>query len=64
MPWTCERTDLLKTLWHGGLSATAIAERLGGITRNAVIGKVHRLGLAGRQKRSARKEPPARQHKF
>ncbi len=58
MPWTCERTDLLKTLWHGGLSATAIAERLGGITRNAVIGKVHRLGLAGRKKGARARSRP------
>jgi GcrA cell cycle regulator len=49
MPWTAERTDLLKKLWHDGISAAAIAESLGQVTRNAVIGKVHRLGLAGRQ---------------
>ena len=47
--WTEERVDQLKTLWTEGLSASQIARVLGeGITRNAVIGKVHRLGLAGR----------------
>src|SRR5437899_1237256 len=47
--WTDERVDQLKTLWTEGLSASQIARVLGeGITRNAVIGKVHRLGLAGR----------------
>jgi GcrA cell cycle regulator len=48
MGWTEESTELLKKLWADGLSASQIADRLGGITRNAVIGKVHRLGLAGR----------------
>lgn len=48
MTWTDERIDQLKTLWTHGLSATQIAARLGGVTRNAVIGKIHRLGLAGR----------------
>ena len=46
--WTEERNELLKKLWADGLSASQIAGRLGGITRNAVIGKVHRLGLTGR----------------
>src|SRR3954464_10966357 len=47
--WTDERVDHLKSLWTEGLSASQIARALGeGITRNAVIGKVHRLGLAGR----------------
>jgi GcrA cell cycle regulator len=49
MSWTNERTDLLKTLWADGLSASAIANKLGAVTRNAVIGKVHRLGLQGRR---------------
>jgi GcrA cell cycle regulator len=50
MPWTDERVDLLKKLWTDGLSASQIAARLGmGVTRNAVIGKVHRLNLSGRQ---------------
>jgi GcrA cell cycle regulator len=46
--WTDERVEVLKKLWVEGLSAAQIANRLGGVTRNAVIGKVHRLGLAGR----------------
>ena len=48
MSWTDERVDQLKNLWTEGLSASQIARALGGVTRNAVIGKVHRLGLAGR----------------
>lgn len=48
MSWNDERVDLLKKLWGEGLSASQIAGRLGAVTRNAVIGKVHRLGLAGR----------------
>ena len=48
MSWTDERVELLKKLWSDGLSASQIAAELGGITRNAVIGKVHRLGLSGR----------------
>ena len=48
MAWTDERVDLLKKLWADGLSARQIADQLGGVTRNAVIGKVHRLGLSGR----------------
>ena len=47
MGWTDERVELLKKLWADGLSASQIAAELGGITRNAVIGKVHRLGLSG-----------------
>jgi GcrA cell cycle regulator len=46
--WTDDRVTLLKKLWTDGLSASQIAKQLGGVTRNAVIGKVHRLGLAGR----------------
>ena len=47
--WTEERVGTLKQLWADGLSASQIAARLaGGVTRNAVIGKVHRLNLAGR----------------
>lgn len=46
--WTDERVEQLKSLWADGLSASQIARALGGVTRNAVIGKVHRLGLAGR----------------
>ena len=48
MSWNDERVDLLKKLWGEGLSASQIAGRIGGVTRNAVIGKVHRLGLSGR----------------
>jgi GcrA cell cycle regulator len=48
MGWTDERVETLKTLWLDGLSASQIAKQLGGVTRNAVIGKVHRLGLSGR----------------
>jgi GcrA cell cycle regulator len=48
MSWTDERIEQLKSLWTEGLSASHIAKVMGGISRNAVIGKVHRLGLAGR----------------
>lgn len=48
MGWTDERVTTLKKLWLEGLSASQIAKQLGGVTRNAVIGKVHRLGLSGR----------------
>ncbi len=48
MSWTDERVETLKKLWQEGLSASQIAAELGGVTRNAVIGKVHRLGLSGR----------------
>ena len=48
MAWTDERVEQLKTLWSEGLSAAQIANKMGGVTRNAVIGKVHRLGLSGR----------------
>ena len=48
MGWTDERVEMLKKLWLDGLSASQIAKQLGGVTRNAVIGKVHRLGLSGR----------------
>jgi GcrA cell cycle regulator len=48
MSWTEERVALLKKLWQDGLSASQIAGELGSVTRNAVIGKVHRLGMSGR----------------
>jgi len=48
MSWTDERVDTLKRLWTDGLSASQIAASLGEVTRNAVIGKIHRLGLSGR----------------
>lgn len=59
--WTDERVEELKRLLRQGLSASAIAERLGGMTRNAVIGKAHRMGLklhnhpAGERRINARK---------
>ncbi|MGV6801281.1 MAG: GcrA family cell cycle regulator [bacterium] len=48
MAWTDDRVEQLKQLWAEGLSASQIANKMGGVTRNAVIGKVHRLGLSGR----------------
>ncbi|HAJ83157.1 MAG: GcrA family cell cycle regulator [Planktomarina sp.] len=48
MSWTDERVDVLKKMWGEGQSASVIAKELGGVTRNAVIGKVHRLGLSNR----------------
>ncbi|MFO7478845.1 MAG: GcrA family cell cycle regulator [Methyloceanibacter sp.] len=63
MAWTDERVELLKKLWAEGLSASQIAARLGGVTRNAVIGKVHRLGLSGRATSSRSSSPrPRRPH--
>lgn len=50
MQWTDERVERLKRLWAEGLSASQIAAQLGGVSRNAVIGKVHRLNLPGRAK--------------
>jgi GcrA cell cycle regulator len=60
MAWTDERVELLKKLWTEGLSASQIAGRLGSVTRNAVIGKVHRLGLSGRATTSRMKTHRAR----
>ena len=60
MGWTDERVELLKKLWADGLSASQIAAELGGITRNAVIGKVHRLGLSGRAKSPSSSAPRPR----
>lgn len=48
MSWTDERVEKLKKMWGEGQSASQIAKELGGVTRNAVIGKVHRLGLSNR----------------
>jgi GcrA cell cycle regulator len=48
MSWTDERIDRLKAMWAEGKTASAIAEELGGVSRNAVIGKAHRLGLDSR----------------
>ncbi|MFC3441286.1 GcrA family cell cycle regulator [Sphingobium rhizovicinum] len=48
MSWTDERIDQLKGMWERGLTASQIADELGGVSRNAVIGKAHRLGLQSR----------------
>lgn len=48
MAWTDERINQLKTMWEQGKTASQIAEELGGVSRNAVIGKAHRLGLQSR----------------
>jgi len=73
MSWTDERVELLKKMWGEGQSASQIAKELGGVTRNAVIGKVHRLGLSNRTngtpapakpeapKPAAKPDPKARQ---
>ena len=53
MSWTDERVQRLTKLWQDGLSASKIAAELGGVTRNAVIGKVHRLGMSNRDKKGA-----------
>ena len=60
MSWTDERVETLKKLWIDGLSASQIAKQLGSVTRNAVIGKVHRLGLAGRATPSRPAKRPTR----
>lgn len=60
MSWTDERVELLKRLWADGLSASQIAAELGGVTRNAVIGKVHRLSLSGRAKQTNAAPRPRR----
>ena len=57
MSWTLERKERVKKLWADGLSASQIAAELGGVTRNAVIGLVHRLGLSGRAKSPPSAEP-------
>ena len=66
MSWTDERIATLKKMWEGGSTASQIAEELGGVSRNAVIGKAHRLGLksrpspvkAGEKKKKARAKKP------
>ncbi|MDJ0823468.1 MAG: GcrA family cell cycle regulator [Paracoccaceae bacterium] len=72
MSWTDERVELLKKMWGEGQSASQIAKELGGVTRNAVIGKVHRLGLSnragaapagGETKAKAKAEPKAKPQK-
>ena len=56
MSWTDERVELLTKMWGEGQSASQIAKELGGVTRNAVIGKVHRLGLSNRATTTAKPE--------
>ncbi len=58
--WSEERVTLLMKLWNDGRSASQIAAELGGVTRNAVIGKVHRLGLSGRAKAPSSATPRQR----
>ncbi len=61
MDWTNERVEELRRLWGQGQTASRIADLLGGVTRNAVIGKAHRLGLRGRPSPIRREEgAPAR----
>ena len=69
MAWTEDRVDKLKALWKKGLSASQIAEELGeNITRNAVIGKAHRLGLSSRpspvKKPAQAKRKPAAKNEY
>jgi GcrA cell cycle regulator len=59
MSWTDERIDRLKTMWEKGMTASQIAEDLGGVSRNAVIGKAHRLGLQSRPSPVKANEPTA-----
>ncbi|RJE82292.1 GcrA family cell cycle regulator [Paracoccus onubensis] len=59
MSWTDERVETLKRMWAEGQSASAIAKELGGVTRNAVIGKVHRLGLSNRNDEAEAAPAPA-----
>ena len=60
MSWTDERIDTLKTMWEGGQTASQIAEALGGVSRNAVIGKAHRLGLQSRPSPVKPNDPDAK----
>lgn len=57
MSWTDERVETLKRMWNEGQSASQIAKELGGVTRNAVIGKVHRLGLSNRVGQNGAPDP-------
>src|SRR5436190_14845466 len=66
MSWTEERIERLKKMWHDGATASQIADELGGVSRNAVIGKAHRLGLEQRpspvkpgEEKEARKAAPS-----
>lgn len=58
--WTDERIETLRKLWSDGLSASQIADRFDGMTRNAVIGKLHRLGAPGRPRPALSRDPAAR----
>ena len=60
MSWTDERVETLKKMWSDGQSASQIAKELGGVTRNAVIGKVHRLGLSNRAGAASPAPAPAK----
>lgn len=60
MNWTDEKVELLKKLWGEGYSGEQIAKKIGGVSRNAVVGKVHRLKLSARARATA---APARQKK-
>lgn len=60
MSWTDERVETLKKMWGEGQSASQIAKELGGVTRNAVIGKVHRLGLSNRAGSAGAAAPAAK----
>src|SRR6266436_6301104 len=60
LTWSDDRVEQLKKLWESGLSASQIAAELGSVTRNAVIGKVHRLGLSGRAKSPSSAAPRQR----
>lgn len=59
MSWTDERIATLKKMWEGGSTASQIADELGGVSRNAVIGKAHRLGLKARPSPVKANEKPA-----
>lgn len=62
MSWTDERIATLRKMWEGGATASEIATELGGVSRNAVIGKAHRLGLKARPspvKANEKKKPAA-----
>jgi len=59
MSWTDERVEMLQQMWSEGQSAAQIAKTLGGVTRNAVIGKVHRLGLSNRAPTAAQRAADA-----
>ena len=61
MSWTDERVETLKKMWGEGQSASQIAKELGGVTRNAVIGKVHRLGLSNRTGGATSAKPVAKE---